>query len=250
MNAKNLKRIELKNLEGTTHSCIVVKEDGTKHAKEMPASEFGAFLKNLFLDWGKRDPSKAIAEATRLSRQGTQDSRYLAWMWVAMSIAFPGMLGLGLLADGYQNMRCTKALETAKMADGRLLKVKKNRRGNFTWDLEFTTAAGNVIKGRRVPFTFDEQGHPLPEGFTVLYSDHDADCWDVSVKKGEIALNQRQRLFTRWMTIGFGYTFCLIALLGLLWGVRKLRFRNPYGADLERVAEELISTTRPDLKTN
>lgn len=184
--------------------------------KQMPA-----FLDTFFKQWAKKNAEAARKAAFDYS----EDHKTIGWVWLVLSLMFPAMLALGLLIDGYQTLSCNRLLQNGQVTSAKVLKVKKNRRGNFTWNLEFKTSQGETISGKRVAYFYDAKGNP-EGGVSVVYSPTSKSCWDISLKSGQNALNQNQRDFSMFMTLTFGWIFAVIAAFSIWISVTRLR-RKP-----------------------
>jgi len=186
-----------------------------------------SFLQNFFRAWGKIDRGAACKAAFDYSTS----NKAVGWIWVSISLLFPGMLALLLLLDGFNSTRCIPLLDHGKLAQAKLVKITKDRRGNWVWKLQFTGENGKTFEGKRTAYQTDDRGHPKtvdPTSVPVVYSPEDEKCWDVSMSADKPMPNDNQRKFTLLMTMSFGWAFLIIMGIGLLVGFLKLRHQLPY----------------------
>ncbi|MEW6055303.1 MAG: hypothetical protein AB1540_01705 [Bdellovibrionota bacterium] len=204
----------------------------------LEAQKMESFLKDLFYFWRQRDPESATRAAFDY---GAAQNQTLAWVVLAVSLLFPSLLGAMLLTDAFNTKKCNALFaQNPKVVTAKLNKVAKNRRGNFIWSLEFTTAEGRKLKGTRTAYHFDPKGHPVGGEPTVLYAPEDAKCWDLSLRPGEPSPNWKQRSFTLLMTMSFGWVFAILGLLGCTWGLIRIFRRYPFAEPVRRIANELL----------
>lgn len=213
--------------------------------KKMPVAldekNMSGFLTELFATWGRESRGAAAKAAFDYAN----NPKSVGWIWIAMSLIFPGLMALMLLGDGLGSLMCSQRLEREGVtAQAQVHKIKKNRRGNFTWNLEFKTGAGQTITGKRVAFVYDPKGKPTDE-VTVVYAASDVSCWDVSMKPGVNAVNMRQRVFSEWMTLSFGGAFGICALAGILVGVLRIRRRFPFAEVVREAGTRLMGERQP-----
>lgn len=155
-----------------------------------------------------------------------------------------GGISMIFLTDGIQTHRCTEKLirEDAELAQATITKIKKNRRGNIVWDLNFVTKEGAEIKGRRTAIV-PESANYTPgkkEAFTtVVYAPNYLECWDISLKMGEKHLPLAQRRFSASFTMGFGSFFAIawLALSLFLW--KRTTVRRPFMEELKVLYEKI-----------
>ena len=197
------------------------------------------FMSELFRLWGAVDKGTAAKAALDFS----SDDKYIGKLWLALTIAFPGMLAILLSADAYQTYVCNNALLTGKLATAEILKVSKNRRANFVWRLKFTTETGQIIQGRRTPFFFNETGHSLTDDkhVSVVYSPENLSCWDVSMRNDAPVLNLKNRGFTLLMTGSFGFMFALVSLYTGFLSIARLRRVRPLREEIEQAGKALLN---------
>ena len=120
-------------------------------------ADLDAFLSAAIAAWGKVSPEAARKAAFDY---GTA-AQSVGWIWLVVSLIFPGMLALILLSDGYHELHCNRKLgATGQVAQAHVTRIKKNRRGNFIWTMEFDTADGHHVKGTRESPITDADGAP------------------------------------------------------------------------------------------
>lgn len=207
------------------------------------AAEMTSFIRDLFATWGRHSRGVAAKAAIDYSA----NARTVGWLWISMSLLFPGLMTLLLLSDGIESRACSaKIMSSGVVTQGQIHKVSKNKRGNFVWDLEFKTADGQTITGKRTPFVYDEKGYPKTDSeITVVYAASSPRCFDLSMRPGENAVNMRQRVFTEWLTLAFGTTFGLVMLVGIVVGILGLRKRPPFAEAVKEAGAELMNQRRP-----
>ena len=204
---------------------------------KLPPTQMPAFINEFFEVWGTR----SHGQATKAAFDYSSNERTLAWLWVVMSLLFPGMLAVLLLGDGIETAMCSRQLNEGSLANAQVLKVKKNKRGNFTWNLEFKTASGQTVTGKRISFVYDEKGNPTTKDVTVVYAAANPKCFDLSMVVGQNAVNRRQRAFTVFLTLPLGIGFAVTTIVGLLIGVLRLRRRTPYAKEVMQAGTLLAS---------
>jgi hypothetical protein len=199
-------------------------------AKAMPE-----FLDSLFKAWVKRDRGAAQKAAFDYS----SSKKTAGWLWIILSLAFPGLLSVILLLDAFQTKHCTPLLEQGLAVPAQITKVTKDRRGNWIWLLRFQAQTGETITGKRAAFEFDEKGNAKNPP-TVVYSPQDLKCWDLSLESGKAVVNTRQRQFFMTFEFSFGWAFAALAAIGVFAGIWRLRKRIPYRETVERISAELL----------
>lgn len=209
---------------------IIPKNRKQPHIKvKLSQAQMPEFISALFDAWGVRHYNEAAKAAFDYSN----NERTLAWLWVAMSLLFPGMLSILLLGDGIETAMCSRQLAEGSLSTAQVLKVKKNKRGNFTWNLEFKTADGQAVTGKRIAFVHDPQGKPTGD-VTVVYAAANPKCFDISMVSGQNAINMRQRAFTTYLTLPLGFAFAVTTIVGVLIGALRLRRRVPYAEEVSQ----------------
>ncbi len=204
----------------------------------LDAEQMNPFLTAAIAQWGKH--CKDLARKATFD-YGTAEPA-VGWITFVMALAFPGMIALTLLTDGYHEITCNAFFEHASFASAKILKTKKNRRGNFIWTLAFETAAGEKINGTREAALAGPDGGPVgatKENVTVIYAAERPNCWDLSMKQGEAAPNRRQRHFTVLMDLSFGWMFAIVAAITLAFSVARLLRKHPF-REAVRIAGEKI----------
>lgn len=235
---------EIKNLvpgRGETLTLTPRSRKSPRISIALDEKNMSGFLHELFAVWGRH----SRGTAAKVAFDYGNNSNSVGWIWIVMSLIFPGLMALMLLGDGFGSLMCSRKLEReGTVAQAQVQKVKKNKRGNYTWNLEFKTAAGEAINGKRVAYVYDAKGNPTG-GVTVVYAESDLSCWDVSMKPGINAVNMRQRVFSEWMTLSFGGAFGLCALAGVIVGIWRLRKRFPHAALVREAGDRLIGNRQP-----
>lgn len=227
-----------------SESVFLLKKNGQKVGIWLEKEQMEKFLSAAIAAWGKVDKTAARKVAFDY---GTRESS-VGWIWFALAIGFPGLLCSMLLSDGYHTLNCTRAFErNAKITNARLVDakgfihgIKKNRRGNFIWNMEFKTESGQTLHGvREAPIT-TEIGGPPGGSPTVIYSPENPQCWDLSLKHDELVLNERQRHFITVMDLGFGWMFFLVSAIAIALSILRIRQKNPF-REAVRAAGEAVS---------
>lgn len=205
-----------------------------------------AFLRELFKTWFQHQPGEARKAAFDYFSEEKTFKRILLFL----SLFILGGISLIFLTDGLHNLHCNRLLEDASQTQvtrSTISKIKKNRRGNFVWDLEFQGVDGKLVHGRRTPVNPQALSGEAPSGTTpapgtsatVIQSNVDPACWDLSLVDGQNVPPKAQRWFTTNYTLGFGGFFgaaCLV-LTPLIW--RRLRRKLPYRDVVERIYHSL-----------
>ena len=147
-------------------------------------------------------------------------------IWVLISLFFPGTLGALLLFDALQLKHCTsQLLNHGVVVPGKVEKVSKNRRGQLTWRVSFTTKDGQTVLGKRVSPFQDNTGKPssdLTEANKhsfIAYAPNHLSCWDISESQDEVKLENNKRRLQFIMTFSFACAFLVTAFAGILWGI-------------------------------
>lgn len=144
------------------------------------------------------------------------------WIWMIFCVFFVGGLAVIFLSDAFHTKRCTKLLNDGKTTSAQIEKIKKNRRGQFVWKLYFKTVDGAEIHGTRVALNHNGKGNPVGTP-TVIYSNENLSCWDLSMKPGEKALPIAARTLTLQFTLILGWCLAFMALVGTIYAFWKLR---------------------------
>jgi hypothetical protein len=226
---------ELTRVEpGRGETVNLVPRGRQKIAVWLDAARMNAFLTEAFAAWKRVDRGAALKAASDYASAG----RATGWAWIGLGLAFPAMLALILLIDGYHTLACNRLLENGKTAPAQITKIKKDRRGNYVWQLRFEaiTASGpRIIEGPRTAFTRSDE---KPIDLTVVYSPENLACWDISLEPGKNAINWRQRHLTLLMTMTFGWAFAIIAAIALKIGIGKLRRKYPFREVFEEISHQ------------
>lgn len=207
------------------HQIYLLKKNRQKIGVWLSKEDMPGFLEQFFAAWGSADQERARKAAFDY---GSSDHA-VGWVWLLVTLLFPGLLAAMLLIDGLSTLSCTNQLETkGKITTAELVKIKKNRRSMFVWALEFTNEAGEKISGKRQAPVHDEKGAPIGGRPYVVYSPDTASCWDVSLKPGEKSLNVSQRRFTVQLDLSFGIAFAIVTLVCGTFSIARIRRRHPF----------------------
>jgi hypothetical protein len=228
---KELARVE----PGRGETVSLVPRGRQKIAVWLDPARMNEFLTAAFGAWKRVDRGAALKAASDYAAAG----RATGWAWIGLGLAFPGMLAVILLIDAFHTLDCNRLLETGKTAPAQITKLKKDRRGNYVWQLKFEaeTAGGTrVVEGPRTAFTHSDE---KPANITVVYSPENLGCWDLSLEPGKNAINWRQRHLTLLMTMTFGWAFAIIGLIALKIGIGRLRKKYPFREVFEQMSGQL-----------
>lgn len=221
---------------GDAHALYFVRKNGQEFGVWLESADMERFLPQALEQWKLADRDTAL-KAT--FDYGSEEPS-IGWIWLALTLGFPGLLATMLLSDGYHELKCNRMLEQGTVTQAQVVKIKKNRRGNFIWTLEFIASNGEKVMGTREAPMHNNAGHPTgststsinaepSDQTTIIYgADAPKKCWDLSMKTGELALNEKQRHFTVLMDLSFGWMFAIIAAVGAFFSIRRIRRRNPY----------------------
>lgn len=203
----------------------------------LDAEQMNPFLTAAIAEWGKH--SKEIARKATFDYGASESA--VGWIWLVLSLVFPGMIALTLLTDGYHEIACNALFEHASIAPAKILKIKKNRRGNFIWQLEFETATGQKITGTREAALANSEGQPIgsKDNVTVVYAAERPNCWDLSMKQGEAAPNRKQRHFTVLMDLSFGWMFAIVGAITTVLSIARLRRKHPFRETVKIAGEKI-----------
>lgn len=253
-------------------------KSGQKIAIDMPVSELQSYLKEFLNNWHKSSPGEAKKAAFDYF---ANDNTFLKVLFV-LNILLHGGAAAIFLSDGLQNVHCNQLLSKpalSQSATAQITKVKKDRRGNFNWDLTFSTADGKQISGRRTAinpdaavtyetktlqkaapagstsFTIDKKMNAteksavsaemtttetIPTSALVVYASQDLKCWDVSIDSKTAKLPFGHRWFVAQFTLGFGSFFGLVCLAVTFFLFRRIRRVHPHKEILEKIYLQMV----------
>lgn len=241
-----------RNLEkfapGRKLSLYVLRRDGQPLGVWLDPDKMKAFLTEAVAAWGTHDRDTALKAAFEYGL----NERSMGWVWLVLSIFFPAFLSAMLLVDGYHIDTCMPLLRdpSAKSAIAQVLKVKKDRRGEMVWTLQFQTDAGHTVHGLRTSYAgMDEKGRPIGEP-RVVYSPSRPSCWDLashplidqtSSQNEKISISRKELQFNTAMAWGFGALFAVLGVLGVIWSTMKICRRHPFHETVLAAAKTLAS---------
>jgi len=209
----------------SSHTPLQIRVKGSRAVTVwLTGEELQSFLADLLIHWKQAEPLYAKKAVFDYSTE----ERNLWWVWLSVAIVAVGGLGFSLLGDGLQSLHCSRLLkEAGTHVPAKVLKTKKDRRGNINWDVEFTTSSDQTVQGWRVPLV--PKGYDLPtENVGVLYAADDTRCWDLTRSAQDPSVNWAQRRFLSTMALGFGSIFSVTSIFMTLISVYKLRRKRPF----------------------
>lgn len=244
---------------------------------EMNDSELKNFLPEFIQSWAR---TNAGAAKKALFDYFSNDNTFLKVLFVLNLLLHGGAAAI-FLSDGLQNIRCNQLLTQptlSQSATAQITKVKKDRRGNFNWDLTFLTTEGKQISGRRTAVNPDaaityetktlkkaapvgstsfttnnkmnatEQSavsvemtttETIPTSALVVYAPQNLKCWDVSIDSKTAKLPYGHRWFVAQFTIGFGSFFGLVCFAITVFLYTRIRRVHPHKELLEAIYQKL-----------
>ncbi len=244
---------------------------------EMNDSELKIFLPGFIQSWARTNSGEAKkAVFDYFSKENT----FLKILFVLNLLLHGGAAAI-FLSDGINTVRCNHLLEQTSLtqsAKAHITKVKKDRRGNFNWDLTFQTVDGKTISGRRTAvnpsaaltfetktlekaapvgstsFTNDTKLNPtqksaisaemtttesIPSSAYVLYSPQNLNCWDVSIDSSTPRLPFGHRWFVAQFTLGFGAFFGVVCLFVTIFLYSRITRIHPHRELFEKIYQSI-----------
>lgn len=203
----------------------------TKLCLWLSAQDAEPFLKELFQRWAKVDGYRAQKVAFDYS----SNTRSIGIISMAMALCFPLALAVLFLADGFKTLNCnSKLIKEGVLQPAQIVKIKKNRRSDFIWQLEFKTQDGAAVHGTRTSLLHDEKGGPLQD-VQVVYAPSDLSCWDLNKNSAQKDVNFVHRNFYMHFNLVFGIGFAVLGVLVFGYGLARYRFKPAYQAIIAKV---------------
>ena len=100
--------------------------------------------------------------------------------------------------------------------------------------LQFTTASGEIIKGKRNTMRKFEKTDPDPKEISVIYPPEKPSCWELSETFGKNDLNWAKRRFTTAFNMLVGLSFAIVGAFGTIVAVIRLRQKRPFAAEVAK----------------
>lgn len=226
---------ELKSLRAKNNDLFFVTEKG----EEFPVKPDQ--LKEAFKTWHHHAPGNSKKAAFDYFNE----EKFVLKLNLFLTIFLAGGISAIFLSDGFQTLHCNFLLEKTEMtktANAEITKIKKNRRGNIVWDLNFKTENGQELSGRRQAVNPEAAVHnpgKKDSSATVIYSTEEPKCFDVSTRLNEKVLPKAQRWFTTEFTLGFGAFFALVTIFLCPWLITRIRKKHPHKEIVEKIYAEL-----------
>ncbi len=227
-----------------TQTLGIQTQSGSKIPLHLDERGLENYLSDLFRTWKMRDAGAAKKAAFDYFSK----EQLFFWVLFSLNILLNAGASLIFLADGIKERSCNILLDnpTALSTVAQISKIKKDRKGNFVWDLSFTTSGGALIQGRRTAVNptagilpSGESDITKPTSARVVYSAKNTSCWDVSLDRDIAKVPSAHRWFMTQFTLGFGSFFGVVFLVLTYFITRKLREPRPHRTLVEKIYHSL-----------
>jgi hypothetical protein len=204
--------------------------EGAVSLSSLTEPEQKELLLGLFRGWKERQPESAKKAAFDYvdGQKGFVPLAFIACFFFSLPVA------VGLLADAKDQFVCGAVLrEGTALGTMDVIKVKKQRKGDYILDLEFTAPDGEKIRGHDQLITEDET--KIPKQVPVVYSPARPSCWSLPPDLKGTQVNWAQKRYFGFFTLFFGGFFLVISLLGIAWSAGHWFRKRPFRKEIAQL---------------
>lgn len=194
---------------------------------DLPPKELRELLPEIFRRWSAVDPEAAKKAAFDYA----EDRRGFCKLVLAVCLLFTGPMAVALVNDSWKQTSCSRVLaQSTTPGNVTVAKIKKEKKGQYILDLQFTAANGQLVKGTER--WISEEEDKIPKMMPMVYAPEQPECWALTDEKGQLSWAKR-RYFAAVSGM-FGVFFLALTLYGLIWSIVRLVRIPPFRDEIRK----------------